>query len=314
MASRRCSARLQRLIVSFATDHSLSQSRDRLLEHHGVEVCESVIDRTLARHAARARDMQPKSPVGTLASEGAETIVTGADGTSIPVWSYDPDPPGGDRRKAKKREFKEMRLFVSRVKGRSESRYAGGFVDMEQAAALWSHCVAACGWSPSTRIHGVFDGAEWIRLRFEEQFGRSGSWLVDFFHLGGYVAAAGKSKRKNQCWLSERMSEIKRSDIEPTIAWLAANLEDQDLPDQEAPVRSALRYVQNRLEHLDYAKARSEDLPIGSRMTEGAHRHVLHPKLKIAGAWNPDKAHNVAQLRLIRANGQWESLWQSAAA
>ena len=53
---------------------------------------------------------------------------------------------------------------------------------------------------------------------------------------------------------------------------------------------------------------------IGSGMTEGGHRHVLHPKLKVAGAWNPDKAHDIAQLRFFRANGEWEKLWTSKAA
>lgn len=309
--SRGYSARLQRLAVSFACDHSLSKASARVLEHHGVEVCESAVDRMLGEHAARAARLAPEAPTATLHAQGSETILTGADGTMIPTWTYEPDAP--DRRKAKRREFKEMRLFVSREKGSLASSYAGGFVDMEQAAACWSHCVKLAGWSPKSYVHGVFDGAEWIRRRFEEQFGAHGDWLVDFFHLGEYLAEACRGARLGEHWLSSAMSRTKRSELSETIATLRENLEEEGVPDQDAPVRSALRYIENRADHLDYASAIERDLPIGSGLTEGAHRHVLHPKLKVPGAWLPAKAHDIAQLIFVRENKAWDDFWKNAA-
>lgn len=265
----------------------------------------------LSEHAARAASQTPETPVATLPAHGSETILTEADGTMIPTWSYRSDVP--DRRKAKRREFKEMRLFVSREKGRLTSSYAGGFVDMEQAGACWSHCVKLAGWSSKSFIHGVFDGADWIRRRFEEQFGEHGEWLVDFFHLGEYLAEACKSACLGEQWLSSAMSRTKRSELSETIATLRENLEGQDIPDEEAPVRSALRYIENRAEHLDYASAIERDLPIGSGLTEGAHRHVLHPKLKVPGAWLSSKAHDIAQLIFVRENQGWDDFWKNAA-
>lgn len=309
--SRGYSARLQRLVVSFACDHSLSKASSRVLEHHGVEVCESAVDRMLAEHAARAASLSPSAPAGTLHTQGSQTILTGADGTMIPTWTYQDD--AADRRKAKRREFREMRLFVAREKGSQSSSYAGGFVDMEQAAACWSHCVKLAGWSPRTYIHGVFDGADWIRRRFEEQFGAHGDWLVDFFHLGEYLAEASKGACLGEDWLSSAMSRTKRSELSETIRDLRENLEDEGVPDEDAPVRSALRYIVNRAEHLDYASAIERDLPIGSGLTEGAHRHVLHPKLKVPGAWLPSKAHDIAQLIFVRENQRWEDFWKTAA-
>ena len=265
----------------------------------------------LGEHAARASARQPESPAGTLQPEGSETILTGADGTMIPTWSYRSEAP--DRRKAKRREFKEMRLFVSREKGSSTSSYAGGFVDMEQASACWSHCVKLAGWSPKSYVHGVFDGADWIRRRFEEQFGAHGDWLVDFFHLGEYLAEACKSAKLGEDWLSAAMSRAKRSDMSDTLRALRENLEEEGVADEEAPVRGALRYIENRIGHLDYASAVERDLPIGSGLTEGAHRHVLHPKLKVPGAWLPSKAHDIAQLIFLRENQGWDAFWKQAA-
>jgi hypothetical protein len=45
-------------------------------------------------------------------------------------------------------------------------------------------------------------------------------------------------------------------------------------------------------------------------MIESGHRHVLHARLKKAGAaWLQNHADQIAHLRVLRANHQWESLW-----
>ena len=88
---------------------------------------------------------------------------------------------------------------------------------MEQAAACWSHCVKSAGWGADTYIHGVFDGADWIRRRFEEQFGSHGDWLVDFFHLSEYLSDASKAMDLSADWLSSTMSQIKRSKPPPPL-------------------------------------------------------------------------------------------------
>ena len=62
----------------------------------------------------------------------------------------------------------------------------------------------------------------------------------------------------------------------------------------------------NRLNCLDYPSA----LPICSGMIESGHRHVLQARLKKAGtAWLREHADQIAHLRGLRANRQWESLW-----
>jgi hypothetical protein len=61
---------------------------------------------------------------------------------------------------------------------------------------------------------------------------------------------------------------------------------------------------------LDYPRALALGLPIGSGMIESGHRHVLQARLKKAGtAWLRDHADQIAHLRVLRANRQWESLW-----
>ena len=51
-------------------------------------------------------------------------------------------------------------------------------------------------------------------------------------------------------------------------------------------------------------------LPIGSGMIESGHRHVLQARLKKAGAaWLVSSADQIAHLRVLRANQQWQSFW-----
>ena len=91
---------------------------------------------------------------------------------------------------------------------------------------------------------------------------------------------------------------------------LAPYVESQAIADEESPVRNGHRYLKNRLECLDYPRAIKLGLPIGSGMIESGHRHVLHARLKKAGAaWLADSADQIAHLRVLRANQQWESFW-----
>ena len=81
-------------------------------------------------------------------------------------------------------------------------------------------------------------------------------------------------------------------------------------PDEEAPVRTGHRYLNHRLDCLDYPGALALGLPIGSGMIQSGHRHVLPARLKKADtAWLPDHADQPAHRRVLRAHDQWLSLW-----
>ena len=98
--------------------------------------------------------------------------------------------------------------------------------------------------------------------------------------------------------------------MEKVVAALAEHLEPDGTPEENAPVRNRHRYLTNRTDGLDYPRALRLELPIGSGMIESGHRHVLQARLKKAGtAGLIDHAHQIANLRVLRANGHWSSLW-----
>ena len=76
-------------------------------------------------------------------------------------------------------------------------------------------------------------------------------------------------------------------------------------PDEDAPVRAAIRYMSHREQSLDYPAALASDLPIGAGLIESGHKHVLQARLKKPGsAWLPANADAIAQLRVLRADDQ----------
>jgi hypothetical protein len=98
--------------------------------------------------------------------------------------------------------------------------------------------------------------------------------------------------------------------VQKVIQALEPHLEAESTPGEHAPVRNGHRYLNNRLDCLDYPRALELGLPIGSGRIESEHRHVLQARLKKAGpAWLPIHADQIAQLRVLRANHQWQSFW-----
>jgi hypothetical protein len=97
--------------------------------------------------------------------------------------------------------------------------------------------------------------------------------------------------------------------VQKVIEALKPYVEPDGTVDEEAPVRNSHRYLSNRLDCLDCPRALALSLPIGYGMIESGHRHVLHARLKKAGAaWLPNHADQIAHLRVLRANNQWLSL------
>ncbi len=75
------------------------------------------------------------------------------------------------------------------------------------------------------------------------------------------------------------------------------------------------RYLRNRPGQFDYSRALAAELPIGSGKIESAHRYIIQERLKIPGAWwTIDNADKMLALRIVRANGNWKTYWDSAKA
>ena len=154
-----------------------------------------------------------------------------------------------------------------------------------------------------------------MQAQSREVFGEQSCFLVDFFHVSEYLAAAsaaimGADAVVARRWIKVQQRRLKRGKVSKVLTALIPFAEAPSINEDNAPVRAALRYLTGRIEQLDYPNAIKTGLPIGSGMIESGHKHVLQERLKKAGAaWLPENADAIAQLRVLRSNNQWESLW-----
>ena len=145
------------------------------------------------------------------------------------------------------------------------------------------------------------------------KFGTQATYLIDFYHVSQYLAAAAEqiAPRRAKQWLHQQQARLKENRLKQVCQALRPQLEAASVAEAEAPVRACLRYLANRPQQFNYRRALEADLPIGSGEIESTHRHLVQARLKIAGAWwKPENAEKMLALRLTRANGEWQSYWQ----
>ena len=309
VTTRGRSRRLQRVLTDFGCEHSFARAADSVLEHYGVVLGRTAVRRATLTHAHRARvklEAEYAQPFRVLPAVGAPHVITETDGTMICTVAP------GPRKSKRPREWKEMRLVAARAQDSATAFYGATFGSVAQTGRRWGHCTRQAGWGLNSLIHAVGDGSEWIRIQCREVFGEQATFLCDFFHVSEYLGEAAPSCRPAQPhpWRHTQQQRLRRGDVAKVLAALEAHLEPVGTVEEEAPVRNAHRYVSNRQDCLDYPRALALGLPIGSGMIESGHRHVLQARLKQAGtAWLHDTADQIAHLRVLRANRQWQSLW-----
>jgi hypothetical protein len=309
VSARGRSKRLERVLTDFGSEHSFRHAAARVLEHYGFEINASAVRDATLHHAQRAAEIlnqEYEQPFRVLPATGAQQVIAEADGSMVCTVA------GGPRKSKKPREWKEIRLTVAQGSGSTEKFYAATFDEVAEVGRRWGHCARRAGWGLQSQIHALGDGAEWVRLQSSEVFGSQGTFLCDFFHVSEYLAEAAPSCRAKlpDQWRRTQQKRLKRGALEKVIHALAEHLEPADTPEEAAPVNNAHRYLTNRKDCLDYPRALRLGLPIGSGMIESGHRHVLQARLKKAGAaWLLPNADWIANLRVLRANGDWLSLW-----
>jgi hypothetical protein len=148
-------------------------------------------------------------------------------------------------------------------------------------------CAIQAGFGKRTQLHAVGDGATWIADQIDHQFGAQGSYLIDFYHICDYLAAAAKAcaPMNEKVWLDKQKDLLKQNDYQSVLGELESFLEADTIEAQNAPVRACHRYIKNRPHQLDYKAALAQGLPIGSGEIESAHRYIIQQRLKLPGAW-----------------------------
>lgn len=310
ITNRSCSLPLQRVVTDFGADVPFGRVPEKLKEHYGIEVGTSTIRRLTERHARAFYDHAAWRQALPLAGRPAPVIAE-MDGGMVPVVESDPQAP--DKRKGKRVQWNEVKICLAHPHESKDIVFGGTFQGGVKAAGEeFRHCVMAAGFGADAPLHAIADGASWIAEQIDEHFGTQGHYLVDFYHVCDYLAAAAKGCSSDpDTWLEQQKNELKANRSHTVLAALLPHIEASTLEDQNAPVRKAYRYLHNRRHQLDYQGALEKKLPIGSGEIESAHRYLVQQRLKRPGAWwTPENINFMLALRLARANRRWDDYWK----
>lgn len=311
VSTRSCSRLLQRAVSDLGMESSFQQAQRGVKEHYGFDLpLSAVADVTRDSAEAIAMHQQAREGANRLPAKGARQLVAEADGSFLRIVST--SAAKGDRRKSRQVAYREVRLCAASAQGSARICYDASFGEVDTIAKLWSFTAKKAGMSVESKVHIVSDGATWIHTQGCIAFGSQGRHLIDLYHVLEYLSkaapACGEDPRR---WLKNQKRRLKNGKAQKVIAELQQHLEPDALSDEESPVRCALRYLDNRADHLAYDQAIAQKLPVGSGLIESGNKHVLQARMKIPGAsWNILTAENLARARAFRANGDWNSFWK----
>ena len=312
-----CSRPLQRAIVDFAADQPFAQARGKLEEHYGFAIGESTIQRITFAHARSMHESSRRDLAFPEAPGLIKPIVVETDGGMVPI--VEPGCESKDKRKGKTLSWREAKLSLAHAQGSRTPVYAGSIEGgVEEAGRQLLSCAVRAGFGANSRVHAVGDGAPWIVGQIEAQFGDQGRYLIDFYHVCEYLAAASEAIAPDlaarSAWMETQKEALKGGRLDAVLCALAGHCEPSEVDDEHAPVRRCHRYLSARANQLDYPQALAEGLPIGSGEIESAHRYVAQQRLKRPGAWwRVEHAEHMLALRINRINGDWDAYWKALA-
>ena len=305
---------LQRAMTDFGADEAFAGAATKLKEHYGIEVPVSAVRGFTEAHGEAMR-VQEKVKSDWPDGAGVPVLISEMDGSMLPVVET-AEPGAGeaaiDGRKTRQVGWKEARLALAHTPGSVTPIFGASLGTVEEAGERLAVGALQAGAGSQTKIHGVGDGAGWIIEQMEAQFGSQAQYLVDFYHLCDYLAAAAEVIAGNDppAWMEEKKDWLKDNRWKDVLEALRPSLEPANIPDSEAPVRACFRYISNHSNFLDYKSALAADLPIGSGEIESGHRYVFQDRLTIAGSWwKVENLKKMIALRVVRVNRGWEDYW-----
>jgi hypothetical protein len=302
---RHYSRPLQRALTDFGADVSFEQAAVKMKEHYGLTMAPSAVQKITKNHARQIGNL--KTPA---INKTARLMVAEMDGGMVPIVEV--DEVGSDLRKTRKVGWREAKLCFARVHNQISRVYAAIIGTPEEAGAKLYECAKNAGFTETTYVHAIGDGAQWIVDQIENQFGSQGHFLIDFFHMCEYLAGASPwcDALDAQGWLKKKKEMMKSGKCAQVLRELKKRLSEIESVSEDNGLLKCIRYMEKRLKYMHYDQAMKKDLPIGSGEIESSHRHVVQKRLKIAGAWwKSETANAMLELRTARINGHWQRYW-----
>ncbi len=226
---------LQRVMTDFGSEESFSHAAERVEEHYGIEVPVSTLAVTTERHAQKVfADETIKDEVSNR--PGKKLIIAETDGSMVPIVETD-NTAVCDKRTTRKVKWKEARVCMVREHNKVNPTFRAVMGSVDKVGDLLLDGALAVGMGSKTKIHGIGDGAIWIKNQFDRVFSTQSSFLIDFYHVCDYLVLAAKKMSVNHGndWLNKSKERLKTNQHEAVLSELEDHLEHKDRSDEGLP-------------------------------------------------------------------------------
>jgi len=145
----------------------------------------------------------------------------------------------------------------------------------------------------------------------------SWEWVLDFFHVCGYVsklseALFGEASKKGPAWfrLMRQWLRQRHQGVSQVLRSATQHYNRRKLSKAaEEEFWKAYNYLRNHSRWMAYDRYRRHGLPIGSGVTEAACKTVFTQRLKRSGMrWHKDSGQVIVDLRVLYLSGIWDEV------
>ena len=191
VTARRCSLPVPRALTDFGADYGFGHVPKKLQEQYGITLGVRTVRKITERQGAHMREQQDRA-IWPVSTPGCQPQVGEMAGSRVPIVTS--EATAKDKRKHKSLQWQEVRLALVPAHGSVTPKFAATFGGrVEESGQAWRSWAVAAGFGTNTQLPGGGDGAVWIAKQFAAVFGAQASYLVDFYQVCDYLAAASKT-------------------------------------------------------------------------------------------------------------------------
>ena len=283
------------------------QTREDLLQHHGVKVSKKLIQAVNERVGDVLAEKEQKwsYEIPGLGSEVA-AIGLSRDGTTSPIKGegYKETMTGTiSLYNQKGKRLHTIYTGCSPEHGKATFDYVFG-QEIERIQSRY----------PDATYVGIADGEKgnWAFLS-----GYTDVQIIDFWHateyLAGYARCVYEDQPEREEWLEDSCSVLKneRGGAAKLLKEMKEYASAHFIADKEHPVIRAVTYFTNHKSKMNYWKYQKDNLPIGSGVVEAACKTLVKQRFCRSGSrWIRDTLDNILLARsLILTKERWPQFW-----
>lgn len=298
------------LIGRFGSTVSFGEAAKLLDESLRVKVSKTaIVNQTEADAKRYADDPQlapaPKQDWSQL-PEAERLLTSSADGVKVRTTETDPE--------TQKRAFRELAVTRVYTPGRDAvDAHAVTLTTKQVAGVAARRLTIDVGGLPEPSdyaigplLSGISDGGQSYQKQLKQWLPLE-IFLLDFWHLMQKIAkvAVVVAPANANRWRHQAGKVARYKGGKAFQAWLLKRKPSNDEAERLEAWQELYDYVDDNIEHMDYPRAESLGLQIGSGPVESSCKEMVSARLKGAGmSWTIDNATCIANLRALHRDNR----------